>query len=90
VLRPDKPTELGADEWNGRLVVNVSGAQAATNTVLARLWDGCGTLLFTGGGFGLHSTPDFNAMSVGKAALRACVLALFDDTTRTRGVHQRP
>ena len=86
VLRPDKPTELSADEWNRRLAVNVSGAKVATHAVLPRLRGGRGTLLFTGGGPGLQPSPNFTTMSVGKAALRACALALFEDQ-RANGVH---
>lgn len=86
VLRPDKPTELTAAEWSSRLAVNMTGAKVAADTVITRLRGGHGTLLFTGGGFGLHPSPDFTAMSVGKAALRAYVLALFEDQ-RPRGVH---
>jgi NADP-dependent 3-hydroxy acid dehydrogenase YdfG len=86
VMRGDRPTELSAEEWSGRLAVNVTGATVAAATVIPRLRGGRGTLLFTGGGFGLHPSPDFTAMSVGKAALRAYVLALFEDQ-RANHVH---
>ena len=86
VLRPDRPTELSPAEWSSRLAVNVTGAKVAADTVLPRLRGGRGTLLFTGGGFGLHPSPDYTAMSAGKAALRAYVLALFEDQRRS-GVH---
>jgi NADP-dependent 3-hydroxy acid dehydrogenase YdfG len=86
VVRPDKPTELSATEWNSRLAVNVSGAKVATDTVLPRLRGGRGTLLFTGGGFALRPSPSHTAMSVSKAALRAYALALFEDQ-RPSGVH---
>jgi NADP-dependent 3-hydroxy acid dehydrogenase YdfG len=86
VLAPDKPTELSTDEWNARLSVNITGAKTATDTVLPRLRNRRGTLLFTGGGFALTPSPDFTAMSVGKAGLRAYALALFQDQ-RDHGVH---
>jgi NADP-dependent 3-hydroxy acid dehydrogenase YdfG len=86
VLAPDKPTQLSADEWNARLTVNITGAKTATDTVLPHMHNGRGTLLFTGGGFALAPSPDFTAMSVGKAGLRAYVLALFQDQ-RAHGIH---
>jgi NAD(P)-dependent dehydrogenase (short-subunit alcohol dehydrogenase family) len=86
VLRPDRPTELSPAEWSSRLAVNMTGAKVAADTVLPRLRGGRGTLLFTGGGFGLHPSPDYTAMSAGKAALRAYALALFEDQ-RPKGVH---
>jgi NAD(P)-dependent dehydrogenase (short-subunit alcohol dehydrogenase family) len=85
-LAPDKPDELTTAEWNSRFAVNMTGAKVAADAVLPRLRGGHGTLLFTGGGYSLHPSPKFTALSVGKAALRAYVLALFEDQ-RPRGVH---
>jgi NAD(P)-dependent dehydrogenase (short-subunit alcohol dehydrogenase family) len=79
VLAPDKPTELTAAEWNSRFAVNMTGAKVAADAVLPRLRGGHGTLLFTGGGYSLRPSPKFTALSAGKAALRAYVLALFED-----------
>jgi hypothetical protein len=45
-----------------------------------------GSLLFTGGGFALQPSPEYTTVSVGKAALRAYVLALHEDH-RGSGVH---
>jgi NADP-dependent 3-hydroxy acid dehydrogenase YdfG len=86
VLAPDKPDELTAAEWNSRFAVNMTGAKVAADAVLPRLRGGHGTLLFTGGGYSLHPSAKFTALSAGKAALRAYVLALFEDQ-RARGVH---
>jgi len=86
VLAPDRPTELSAEEFTARLVVDMVGAKVATDTIVPLLRSGHGTLLFTGGGFGLNPLPDFTSISVGKAALRAYVLALFQDM-REKGVH---
>lgn len=86
VLQTDKPTELSSQEWASRLAVNFTGAKVATDAVLPRLRDRRGTLLYTGGGLALQPSPDYTAMSVGKAALRAYVLALFEDQ-RAQGVH---
>jgi NAD(P)-dependent dehydrogenase (short-subunit alcohol dehydrogenase family) len=85
-LAPDKPDELTTAEWNSRFAVNMTGAKVAADAVLPRLRGGHGTLLFTGGGYSLHPSPKFTALSVGKAALRAYVMALFEDQ-RPRGVH---
>jgi len=86
VLAPDKPTELDAEEFTARLAVDMGGAKVAAGTVLPLLRGGHGTLLFTGGGLGLNPSPDLTSLSVGKAALRAYVLALFQDM-REKGVH---
>ena len=86
VLAPDKPTELSTEDFTYRLAVDMGGAKVATDTILPLLREGHGTLLFTGGGFGLNPLPGFTSLSVGKAALRAYVLALFQDI-REKGVH---
>src|SRR4051794_4459672 len=85
-LLPGKPTELSTDEWNRRLAVNISGAKVATDLILPRLRDSHGSLLFTGGRLALRPSPDYTALSVGKAGLRAYALALFEDQ-RDNGVH---
>jgi short-subunit dehydrogenase len=86
VLAPDKPIELDTEEFTSRLAVDMGGAKVAASTVLPLLRGGHGTLLFTGGGLSLNPSPDFTSLSVGKAALRAYVLALFQDL-REKGVH---
>ncbi len=86
VVRPDRPAELSLDEWNSRLAVNVTGARVAVDAVLPRLRGGHGTVLFTGGDVGLRPSARYTALSVGKAALRAYALALFEDR-RPAGVH---
>ncbi|MGW0583914.1 SDR family NAD(P)-dependent oxidoreductase [Streptomyces sp. NPDC002920] len=86
VLKTDTPTGLDATAWAQTLAVNVTGAVVAARTVLPLLRDGRGSLLFTGGGFALHPSPEYTTLSVGKAALRAYVQALHDDQ-RDSGVH---
>ncbi|MFC4508569.1 MULTISPECIES: SDR family NAD(P)-dependent oxidoreductase [Streptomyces] len=86
VLQTDTPTGLDATAWAQTLAVNVTGAVVAARTVLPLLRDGRGSLLFTGGGFALHPSPEYTTLSVGKAALRAYVQALHDDQ-RDSGVH---
>jgi NADP-dependent 3-hydroxy acid dehydrogenase YdfG len=69
------------------LSVNLNGAYA---TILAALptmqREAEGTILLTGGGFALAPSPEFIAMSAGKAGIRALALGLFDDLKK-RGVH---
>lgn len=76
VLVPDTPTDLDAQTFAHTLAVNVTGAMVAAQTVLPLLPDGRGTLLFTGGAYGLNPSPERTSLSVGKAALRAYVQAL--------------
>jgi NAD(P)-dependent dehydrogenase (short-subunit alcohol dehydrogenase family) len=76
VLVPDTPTDLDAQTFAHTLAVNVIGAMVAAQTVLPLLPDGRGSLLFTGGAYGLNPSPTRTSVSVGKAALRAYVQAL--------------
>ncbi|MET8824663.1 SDR family NAD(P)-dependent oxidoreductase [Streptomyces sp. NPDC004610] len=76
VLAPDTPTSLGPEDFARTLAVNVTGAVVAARTVLPLLPEGRGSLLFTGGAYALHPSPERTSLSVGKAALRAYVQAL--------------
>lgn len=86
VRREDSP--LGGDDqdWADVTAVNVLGARVAADTVLPELRDGRGSLLFTGGGYGLSPSKEHASLSVGKAALRAYVRVLHDHLAGT-GVH---
>lgn len=79
----DQPT----DSFISDLSVNIAGAmvaiQAASPAMFAR---GSGTILITGGRFGLKPRPDYISLSVGKAGLRALALGLFE-TFKTQSVH---
>jgi NAD(P)-dependent dehydrogenase (short-subunit alcohol dehydrogenase family) len=79
----DQPRET----FNYDLAVNIGGAmvaaQAAAPNMIAR---GSGTILFTGGGFGVHPHPDFVSLSIGKAGIRALTHAIFDPFQQ-KGVH---
>ncbi|MFL6450459.1 MAG: SDR family oxidoreductase [Bryobacteraceae bacterium] len=78
---------LDAAGFEYDLSVNVVGAYAAIRAVLPGMSKRAqGTILLTGGGFGLQPAPDYIAMSVGKAGLRALALGLFEDL-RKRGIH---
>jgi NAD(P)-dependent dehydrogenase (short-subunit alcohol dehydrogenase family) len=85
-LSPDRPTELDAQAWTRALAVNITGAKVAADTVLPLLREGRGSLLFTGGGLALAPSPEYTALSVGKAGLRAFAQALHEDRQGS-GVH---
>jgi short-subunit dehydrogenase len=80
-----------ADETVESLVsetkVNLSSALAAVHAAVPTMTaQGRGTVLLTGGGFGVQPTADFLTLSVGKAGIRAVALALFP-ALKERGVH---
>ena len=79
----DQPRET----FNYDLAVNIGGAmvaaQAAGPGMIAR---GSGSILFTGGGFGLHPHPDFLSLSIGKAGIRALAQGIFRPF-QEKGVH---
>ncbi|MGV1867320.1 MULTISPECIES: SDR family oxidoreductase [unclassified Rhizobium] len=76
-----------ADTFVPDLTINIGAAlvaiQTASHGMLAR---GEGSLLLTGGIFGVKPHPDFLSLSIGKAGLRATALGLFEPF-RERGVH---
>ncbi|MGW7259581.1 SDR family oxidoreductase [Streptomyces sp. NPDC054834] len=86
LLAPDTPADLDARDFARALAVNVTGAMVAARTVLPLLPGGRGSLLFTGGGLALDPSPEYSSLSVGKAALRAYVQALYKQQRGT-GVH---
>jgi short-subunit dehydrogenase len=80
-----------ADETVDTLVsdtkVNVSSALAALHSSVPTMAaQGRGTVLITGGGLGVQPSADFLTLSVGKAAARAMVLALFP-ALKELGIH---
>jgi short-subunit dehydrogenase len=78
-LQPRTLEHETVDTLTSELAVNVTSAlaaiQAASDVMSAR---GQGTILVTGGGFGIEPTADFLNISVAKAALRAATKALFE------------
>lgn len=86
-MRKATLAEQPRDSFNYDLAVNIGGAmvaaQAAAPAMIAR---GSGSILFTGGGFGLQPHPDYLSLSVGKAGIRALAHALFEPFRRS-GVH---
>lgn len=85
-LRASNVHDQPADTFNSDLAVNIGGALTAAQSTLAALSGHGGTLLLTGGGFGLAPSPDYLSLSIGKAGIRALALGLFD-SARTLGVH---
>jgi NAD(P)-dependent dehydrogenase (short-subunit alcohol dehydrogenase family) len=87
VIHPTSIDTLDPAGFQYDLSVNIGGAYAAVRAVLpAMATRAQGTILLTGGGFGLQPAPDYIAMSVGKAGLRALALGLFEDLKK-RGIH---
>lgn len=86
-LRRSKISEQPRDSFSNDLSVNVAGAmvaiQAVSASMLARRQ---GTILLTGGRFGLNPSPDYISLSVGKAGIRALALGLFQPFM-DNGVH---
>ncbi|WP_405577193.1 SDR family oxidoreductase [Streptomyces sp. NBC_01190] len=86
VVRRDSPIGGDDQDWAHVTAINVLGARVAANAVLPELRDGRGSLLFTGGGKAMTPAEGRASLSVGKAALRMYVHALFDELAGT-GVH---
>jgi short-subunit dehydrogenase len=69
------------------LAVNIGAALVATQEVSrGMLKRGAGTILLTGGVFGITPHPEYLSLSIGKAALRALTHGLFEGF-KDRGVH---
>jgi len=67
--------------------VNVTSALVAVQSALPALRaNGKGSVLLTGGGFGVYPTGDFLNLSIGKAAIRAATQALFP-ALKAEGIH---
>jgi short-subunit dehydrogenase len=67
--------------------INAVSAMVAIQAALPALKGQHGaSILLTGGGLGIHPAADFLSLSVGKAAIRAMALALFEPLQQ-RGVH---
>lgn len=75
------------DSFVADLSVNIAGAMVAIQAVAPDMFArGRGTILLTGGQFGLKPRPDYISLSAGKAGLRALALGLFE-TFKAKGVH---
>ncbi|MDH4847995.1 SDR family NAD(P)-dependent oxidoreductase [Pseudomonas sp. BN605] len=85
-LRASNVQDQPANTFNADLAVNIGGALTTAQSTLSALSGHGGSLLLTGGGFGLAPSPDYLSLSIGKAGIRALALGLFD-SARALGVH---
>lgn len=75
------------DSFNTDLAVNIGGAAVATQAAAPKmLRRGSGSVLFTGGGFGLQPHPEYLSLSIGKAGIRALAQGIFEPF-KEKGVH---
>lgn len=81
---------LGEQPWESfgeDLAVNVGGALVAAQAVAEQMRQRrSGTILLTGGGYALKPNPQFISLSIGKAAIRALALGMFD-SLKEEGIH---
>lgn len=86
-LQPRSIADETIDSIVSETKVNLSSALAAVHAAVPTMTaKGRGTVLLTGGGFGVQPSADFLTLSVGKAGVRAVALALFP-ALKERGVH---
>lgn len=87
IIRQATVAEQPVDTFNSDLAVNIGGALVATQTALRSMYSrNAGTLLLTGGFFGITPNPDFLSLSLGKAGIRSLALGLLEPA-KTQGVH---
>lgn len=86
-LRQSNITDQPAKTFLSDLSVNIVGAMVAIQTVLPlMLPKEQGTILLTGGRFGVMPSPEYISLSVGKAGIRSLTMGLFDDFKK-QGIH---
>jgi NAD(P)-dependent dehydrogenase (short-subunit alcohol dehydrogenase family) len=75
------------DSFNTDLAVNIGGAAVAAQAAAPKMLQrGSGSILFTGGGFGLQPHPEYLSLSIGKAGIRALAKGIFEPF-KEKGVH---
>lgn len=75
------------DSFNTDLAVNIGGAAVAAQAAAPKMLQrGSGSVLFTGGGFGLQPHPQYLSLSIGKAGIRALAQGIFEPF-KEKGVH---
>lgn len=73
--------------FNTDLSVNIGGALAASQSALnVMIPRHSGTILLTGGGWGIQPNPDFISVSVGKAGIHTIANGLFE-YAKDKGIH---
>lgn len=86
-LRKETLSEQPCYTFNSDLAVNVGGALAAAQAVMPGMAERqCGSILLTGGHFAITPNPDFLSLSLGKAAIRALAIGLFEPA-KQMGIH---
>lgn len=86
-LHQDTVDTQALDTFNTDLAVNIGGALAAIQAVKPKMeTQGAGTVLLTGGGFGIYPSPDYLSLSIGKAGIRALALGLFE-SCKDKNIH---
>ena len=87
VLKKEAPSELEPDALFDTLGVMLFGAMHCVRTVLPSMRErGNGTILLTGGGFGIDPSTTFASHSIGKAALRNYANGLYLEL-KDEGIH---
>lgn len=87
ILKPGKLAGLTTERLREEFRVNVAGAVTAVQAVLKPMKnEGGGSILFTGGGFGLEPNPEWLSLSIGKAGLRNLAFSL-NQELNTQGIH---
>lgn len=82
LIDTQSPEQIASD-----IAVDVTGPLLVLSTVIPSMAArGEGTILLTGGGFGVEPSADFLTLSVGKAAIRSMAQALFEPL-KAQGVH---
>lgn len=86
-LHKDTVLSQAPETFNSDLAVNIGGALSAIQAALPSMTQNAsGSILLTGGGFGLCPPPDFLSIGIGKAGVRAMTNGLFEDF-KSKSVH---
>lgn len=86
-LRKATVDEQPIDSFVSDLAINIGGALGAIQAVKSKQEARRqGTILITGGGFGIYPSPEYLSLSVGKAGTRAIALGLFE-AAKANNVH---
>lgn len=86
-LRPQQLVDFSISELHSDMMINLTNVLVAVRAAMpAMAARGEGSILITGGGFGVDPSPDFLPLSVGKAGIRAIARAMFEPLRR-QGIH---
>lgn len=86
-LRQATILDQPAETFLSDLSINVANAMLAIQAVAPSMFKrGEGTILLTGGGFGVKPNPNFVSLGIGKAAIHNLVHSLFE-SFKAKGVH---